>query len=288
MKHGDRDAPAVARFVSRPGGRVAYDVAGEGPLVVLVPGMGDARATYRFLAPDLASAGFRVAAMDLRGHGDSDTTFAGYGDGETALDLAAVIEAVPAPGTSVPALPAVVVASSTGAAAAVVASVDNAHLVRALVLVGPLVREGPGGWLQRRLQRAATASWWAAATWRAYLPALYAGRKPADFAVYSAQRVANLRRPGYARAFSRTARIRRAPAASRLPHVEVPTLVVMGELDPNFADPEVEARWVAEQVGNGGADLLLVPEAGHYPHAQRPDIVGPAVVAWLQQLNGRG
>ncbi|HYM84544.1 MAG TPA: alpha/beta hydrolase, partial [Candidatus Dormibacteraeota bacterium] len=32
-----------ALYHGRPGGRIAYDVAGEGPLVVCVPGMGDLR-----------------------------------------------------------------------------------------------------------------------------------------------------------------------------------------------------------------------------------------------------
>jgi len=71
-------------YVTRPEGRVAYDVAGTGPLLVLVPGMGDLRAKYRFVAPALRQAGYRVACTDLRGHGDSDTTFASYGDEETA------------------------------------------------------------------------------------------------------------------------------------------------------------------------------------------------------------
>jgi hypothetical protein len=31
-------------YVTRPEGRVGYDVAGDGPLVVLIPGMGDLRA----------------------------------------------------------------------------------------------------------------------------------------------------------------------------------------------------------------------------------------------------
>jgi pimeloyl-ACP methyl ester carboxylesterase len=66
-------------YLACPGGRVGYDVAGEGPLVVLVPGMGDLRAGYRFLAPALREAGYRVACTDLRGHGDSDTTFSSYG-----------------------------------------------------------------------------------------------------------------------------------------------------------------------------------------------------------------
>ena len=68
-------APETA-YVTRPEGRVAYDVAGEGPLLVLVPGMGDLRGSYRFLTPALRQAGYRVACTDLRGHGDSDTTFA--------------------------------------------------------------------------------------------------------------------------------------------------------------------------------------------------------------------
>ena len=79
-------------YLSRPEGRIAYDLAGDGPLVVLVPGMGELRSTYRFLAPALIGAGYRVVATDLRGHGDSDTTFASYGDVETATDVRALIE----------------------------------------------------------------------------------------------------------------------------------------------------------------------------------------------------
>ena len=79
--------PSSTRFISRPEGRIAYDVQGTGPVVVLVPGMGDLRAGYRFLAPQLAAAGYTVASTDLRGHGESDTTFSSYGDPETAGDI---------------------------------------------------------------------------------------------------------------------------------------------------------------------------------------------------------
>src|ERR1700733_10767943 len=85
--------PAVRQtsYLSRAEGRIDYDVAGNGLLVMLVPGMGDLRAGYRFLAPALRAAGYRVACTDLRGHGDSDTTFTSYGDQETAGDLIALI-----------------------------------------------------------------------------------------------------------------------------------------------------------------------------------------------------
>lgn len=44
------------RYLGRPEGRIGYDVAGDGSLVVLVPGMGDLRAGYHFLAPWIARA----------------------------------------------------------------------------------------------------------------------------------------------------------------------------------------------------------------------------------------
>ncbi|MGB2839556.1 MAG: alpha/beta hydrolase, partial [Actinomycetes bacterium] len=53
----------TTQFLTRGSDVVAYDVQGEGPLVVAVPGMGDLRTTYRFLAPTLVAAGFRVATL---------------------------------------------------------------------------------------------------------------------------------------------------------------------------------------------------------------------------------
>src|SRR4029079_3233956 len=61
----------MTEFLDVAGGRIAYDVTGEGPPVVLSHGIGDRRQAYRFLAPKLAQAGYRVANADLRGHGES-------------------------------------------------------------------------------------------------------------------------------------------------------------------------------------------------------------------------
>src|SRR6476661_8584907 len=126
-------------------GRVAYDEAGVGPLVVLVPGMGDLRSTYRFLAPALREAGYRVVCMDLRGHGDSDATFSSYGDEETAGDVAALIDLLGGP--------AVVVGNSMAAGSAVLVAAQRPELISGLVLVGPFVRNPTIGALQRVLFR---------------------------------------------------------------------------------------------------------------------------------------
>src|SRR5512140_2172703 len=83
-------AQPVTRFLDRPGGRIAYDLAGAGPLIVCTPGMGDLRSSYRFLAPALVAAGYRVATMDLRGHGDSDPTFAECDDVAAGTDVVAL------------------------------------------------------------------------------------------------------------------------------------------------------------------------------------------------------
>jgi pimeloyl-ACP methyl ester carboxylesterase len=270
-------APAPAtRFLRRPGGRIGYDVAGEGPLVLLVPGMGDLRTAYRFLAPALRAAGYRVACTDLRGHGDSDNTFTSYGDEETAADVVALIEALGGPG--------VVVGNSMGAGSAVLAAAQRPGLVCGLVLVGPFVRNGKTSAMQHLLLRVAMAPPWAAVSWKSYLPKLYAGRRPADFAGYRDQVVASLRRPGYAKAFSRTTRTSHDPAEARLADVTAPALVVMGEQDPDFPDPRAEADWLGRTLH---AQVVMVPDAGHYPQSQRPDITTPAVLCFLESVNGR-
>jgi pimeloyl-ACP methyl ester carboxylesterase len=267
---------AQTLYFDRPGGRIAYEISGRGPLVVLVPGMGDLRASYRFLAPQLVAAGYRVAATDLRGHGDSDPTFDTYGDLDTAGDLVALLEALGGP--------AVLVGSSMGAAAAVCAAADHPELVSGLVLLGPFVRDAPMGVLARALMRVALMAPWAAATWGSYLPRLYAGSTAPDHDSYLRQVVASLRRPGYARAFSRTTRLSHAPAEDRLGRVQAPTLVMMGEQDPDFPSPKAEAAWIADALGGR---VVMVPDAGHYPQSQQPDLVADAVREFLAETAQR-
>ncbi len=248
-------AAGETSYLRRPEGRIGYDVAGAGSLVVLVPGMGDLRAGYRFLAPALRAAGYRVACTDLRGHGGSDTTFASYGDKETAGDVIALIGELGGP--------AVVVGNSMGAGSAVLAAAQQPGLVCGLVLIGPFVRNGKTSATRRLLLRVAMAPPWAAISWKSYLPKLYAGRRPADFGEYRDQVIASLRRPGHAKAFSATTRTSHDSAEARLADVTAPVLVVMGEHDADFA------------------------EAGHYPQSQRPDITAGAVLRFLESVTGR-
>jgi len=262
--------------IKRPSGTVAYEVAGNGPLIVCVPGMGELRSSYRFVAPVLAAAGYRVALMDLRGHGDSSATFDEYGDEATAGDITALIEKLGGP--------AIIIGNSLAAGSAVMVAAARPELVAGLVLVGPFVRPATVSALQRLAFRVMMAPLWARMSWNAYLPTLYAGRKPADFAEYRAEVSAAMKKPGHAKAFSLTTRTSHDAAAAALKSVTAPTLVVMGEGDPDFPDPAAEGQWIADELKG---TVLMVPESGHYPQAQRHDLVAPAVEAFASAVSPR-
>jgi pimeloyl-ACP methyl ester carboxylesterase len=264
---------AQTQWIDRSEGRLAYESVGSGPLIVCVPGMGELRSVYRRTAPALVAAGYRVVAMDLRGHGESDATFSSYDDIAAGGDVLALIEHLGGP--------AVVVGNSMGAGAAAWAAAERPDLVSGLVLVGPFVRNPPMNPLLALAFRTMMARPWAPRVWASYLPKLYPGRRPDDFAEHRDAIVASMRRPGHARAFSRTTRTSHAPVEARLDEVSAPVLVVMGDRDPDFADAAAEGRWVAERLHG---ELLLVPGAGHYPHVQEPELVNPAILAFTGRV----
>ncbi len=277
MSENTAAPPPRTMSLTVPGGRIAYDVQGQGPLVLMLPGMGDLRSSFRFLVPQVVAAGYRVVTADLRGHGESTAGFDSYGDEATAADLGALLEHLGEP--------AVVVGNSMAAGSAVIVAADRPESVRALVLIGPFVRNpGHVSLVQRGLLRVLMGGPWAPAMWNAYLPTLYRGRKPEDFEEYRKLVRSALRRPGYAEAFRRTTRTDHQPAEEALGSVRAPTLVVMGDRDPDFPDPAAEAAWVADAVGG---QVRMIDDAGHYPHAQQPRATADAVIDFLHRVDAR-
>jgi pimeloyl-ACP methyl ester carboxylesterase len=168
------------------------------------------------------------------------------------------------------------------AAAATLVAGDRPDLVDGLVLIGPFVRNGKANAMQRILLRVAMAPPWAAASWKSYLPKLYAGSRPDDFEEYRERVVASLRRPGYAKAFSLTTRTNHDPAEVRLGDVTAPTMVIMGDRDPDFADPAAEAGWIGKSLN---AEVVMIAEAGHYPQSQQHDFTTRAVLRFLEAVS---
>jgi pimeloyl-ACP methyl ester carboxylesterase len=260
--------------VERGGGAIAVEVVGEGPLVVCVPGMGGSRGSFRHLVPDLLGAGYRVAVMDLRGHGDSSAEFGAYDDPAAAGDVLAVIDALRG-------APATIVGNSMGAAAAVLAAADSPETVDRLVLIGPFVRDH-GSAASRLVMRLLLARPWGPAAWRSYYRSLFGQRRPSDHDEHVARALAMLRRPGRWRAFQATARTSHAPAEAALARVTARTLVIMGERDRDFPDPAVEAAWAASALRG---EYRMIPGAGHYPMAEQHAEVSEAVLPFLGGAN---
>jgi pimeloyl-ACP methyl ester carboxylesterase len=67
---------------------------------------------------------------------------------------------------------------------------------------------------------------------------------------------------------------------ARLPEIKAPTLILVGGEDA--LTPPKYARYLNEHIA--GSKLVEVPGAGHIVMAQRPDLVNPAIEAFLRTM----
>jgi len=255
-----------------PGGEIAYEVDGPpgAPLVVCVHGMGANRHAFRLLTPVLTAAGFAVARMDSRGHGDSSPDWPTYDAEHVGQDVLALVRHLGGP--------AVLVGSSIGAAAITFAAAAAPDQVTGLVLMGAAaipprlsLLQRLGGWASQHSPR----------LWITYYRSLFKAGRPADFAADTDRLLAQLRRPG-----------RMAPVMAllaptsvwwtqRAADVRCPALVMMGTHDPDFRDPVAEAQAAAAAFRR--AEVMMVENAGHYPFLELPDVVNPAIARFATQ-----
>jgi pimeloyl-ACP methyl ester carboxylesterase len=264
------------QFLDVPGGRLAYDVNGpdEGALVLCVAGMGDGRASFRFLAPKLVGAGYQVACMDQRGHGESSAPWAGYGSPATGEDMLALIRHLGRPAT--------IIGHSNAAAAAIWAAAQEPGLVGGLALVGPFLRDGKLSSILRLAEKIVTSS---PLIWsRLYYPSLYKATKPDDFDKYLRDMRASLREPGRMAALRGVA-TEQERCRVRVPELRCPVRIVMGTKDPDFPDAVAAAKDGEALIGQyTGVSLELIDGAGHYPHAELPEVTASAILPFLADV----
>jgi pimeloyl-ACP methyl ester carboxylesterase len=110
--------------------------------------------------------------------------------------------------------------------------------------------------------------------------------KPADYDDYMAALAAKLGEPGRMAEFMKTFKSTPADAEAQLPNVGCPARVIMGTLDPDFADPQAEGDAIAAAMPAEAGTVAMVDGAGHYPHAQSPDAVAELMIPFLKEHTG--
>jgi len=265
----------TTKFFNHKNGQIAYDITGEGQLVVCVPSLGDVRGEYRFLVPELVKVGYRVATMDVRGHGETSTGWDDYSVAGIGEDILALIRELRAES-------AIVVGTSMGGGAAIWSAVEAPELIKGMILVDPFVDGDSNGPLVFLLS-IMFARPWGASMWKTYYSSLYPTRKPADFAEYVSALHANIKQRGRLEAVMAMLRASKVASGERMPWVKQPALVLMGSKDPDFKNPEAEAKRVAEAVRG---EFKVIENAGHYPHAEMPEVTTPLMIEFMNTLKG--
>lgn len=255
---------------------LAYDdTGGTGTPLLLLPGAGDVRAEYRGVVDALRADGRRVISADLPGHGDSPQAES-YGVAETAAAITTLIERLDTG-------PVVIVGTSFAPAAAVTVASERPGLIRGLVAISPhmTAEPSPTATLQTWAIRALLRGPWAAGLWAQLYRSWYVSEAPDDLDDHIRRLREMLSDPRRRRAVRETLTAHRQGMERHLERVAVPSLVMFGSADRHFADPRAEATVLARTMG---ADVVMVDGAGHYPHAEQPEVASRAIIEFLRSL----
>lgn len=251
--------------LERPGATIHYERWGEtGPLVVLVNGHTRPLNDFRMLGRHLVEQGFRVAALDNRGAGQTTTSKAFVLD-DMADDVLALVEG-----------PFKLLGISMGGFISQTVALKAPERVESLVLVSTASRQGA-------IRRDDTP----------WVPDVEAvGRKlapyfTADFAQRNAMLVKSMAKQiaqavkdgDYAvRSEAQKTAVKGFDAYDRLSAIKAPTLVVHGEDD--LIVPASAGREMARAIP--GARFSGLPGAGHLLLAERPKELYALVAAHFQ------
>lgn len=243
------------RFVDRRGVRLAYDLRGRGPLVVLVQGLGLGGEMWMGLSGGLVKSGFAVVAPDGRGTGRSDAPMPPYRMATLAADLAGIIEDA---GRG----PAICVGISLGGMICQHLTLRYPHLVRGLVLAATTCGLPHGKLPSHRFLRAVLASFTGEprAVRRVQRMLVHPRTLTRNPRIFEQWNRVICRSPTHLRGwFGQLCAAALHSTGSRLLQIRCPTAVVTGDADEVI--PPENSRIIAERIE--GATLTVLPEAGH-------------------------
>lgn len=254
-----------------PAPRLSVNCMGQGEVVVLLHGIGGNKLNWRDAMPALADS-FHVVAWDARGWGESDDYDGPLSFDDLANDLLRLLNHFEADRAHL-------VGLSMGGRIAMHFAERHQSRIASLVLCD--TTRGVEGWSEE--QRAAFV--------RSRQEPLLNGKDVSDIAISVARTLVSptasedamaqmvdsmmrLHKESYLKAIEANLMM---PAHSQLGEIKVPTLVIVGASDQ--LTPPSEARAIAEQIA--GAELLIVPDAGHLVNIETPKEFNAAVRRFL-------
>lgn len=243
---------------------VAWELAGAGPLVVLLHGWGGCIASMAPIRESLKSE-YRVLSIDLPGFGQSTRPDEVWGSAEYAACIGSVIDdAAPGPVLAI-------IGHSFGGKVAAYLGITQPIPVRSLVLVGtpgvrlPLSPEAERRSVRaRRLKRMAT---------RLPGPLRRAMQRRFERMGSEDYRNAGEMRPILVRAVNED-------LSEDLPELRVPTLLVFGGADPH-TPPEIGRRMERLIPGSG---LVVLDASGHFPYLDEPAAFARVIRSFIASM----
>ena len=251
---------------------IAYEQAGAGEDLVLIPGLGGSRHLWGAQLAGLSRV-CRVTAVEPRGHGDSDAEPRPYSIAGWTEEVAGVIEALEL-------APAVVVGSSMAAMTAATLAARQPRAVRGLVLVGGFPCLAPVGKEALEARAVLTETEGMAPIADVVAPGalspVTAQTQPALLALLRANVLTNQPR-SYAAACRSLVE---ADVRPLLAQIAAPTLILVG--DGDGVAPLPAARTLREAIPD--ARLRVLPASGHLPFLEQPLAFNRALLEFLGEL----
>lgn len=266
-------------YVDINGMNVHYAMAGDGPPVVLLHGLGASHLTWQENIEALAEK-FTVYAMDIPGHGDSVKEGVTYTiDASVSFTFgfldAMGLESAALVGNSMGGLIALKSALAASDRVSHLCLIDTAGFGKE---IAPFLRIMSLPFVGELAERQATRST------SNMLRQIFAGKNIATEAL-TAELVRTRSLPGARSAVLKTLREGvnifgmkpKHRLLAQLPGLPMPIMVVWGGRDRFF--PLSHAYAAADAVPS--AKLLVLPDAGHWPHMQEPGVFNPELTAFL-------
>jgi pimeloyl-ACP methyl ester carboxylesterase len=263
--------------------RIAYLDVGTGPPVILIHGFGGSMWQWEHQQHAL-SQHFRVITLDLPGSGLSDKPEIDYRPDQLVDYFVGFMDAVQIPR-------ATLIGNSLGAGLAIAMTLDHPERVATLVLIGGLPRQIMHKLTSPSIRQALETH---APSWLVSLGnRLFGGlmtesvlqelvHDPTLLTPAVIERSdRNRRRPGIIKpimAMKYTLPLWESGFALRIGAITHPTLVIWGEQDRVFPIAVGEELHQAIK----GSQFVTIPNAGHIPQWEQPDLVNRALIAYIQ------